>query len=77
MKRKQAFLFWITGLSGSGKTIIGKKIFRFIYKKFGPTIIVSGDDLRNIFNLKIVSKGYDFLFIISGPYAICINKIAI
>ncbi len=49
---KKGILFWITGLSGSGKTIIGKKIFRFIYKKFGPTIIVSGDDLRNIFNLK-------------------------
>ena len=52
LKIGKGILFWITGLSGSGKTIIGKKIFRFISKKFGPTIIVSGDDLRNIFNLK-------------------------
>jgi len=49
---KKGILFWVTGLSGSGKTSISKKIFPMINKKFGPTILLSGDELRNIFNLK-------------------------
>ena len=52
MKKKAGILFWITGLSGSGKTSIAEKIFSFVKKKYGPTIILSGDDLRKIF-------GYD------------------
>tara|TARA_B100001057_G_scaffold493011_1_gene586603 strand:- start:105 stop:641 length:537 start_codon:yes stop_codon:yes gene_type:complete len=49
--KKSGILFWLTGLSGSGKTSIGKKIFPYIKKKFGNTIILSGDELRQIFNL--------------------------
>ncbi len=48
----KGILFWITGLSGSGKTTIGKKIYKFVANKFGPTILISGDDLRDIFKLK-------------------------
>ncbi len=54
--KKKGILFWITGLSGSGKTTIAKKITPKIKKIFGPTIFVSGDDLRSIFNLKNYSK---------------------
>tara|TARA_B110000014_G_C19959763_1_gene496676 strand:+ start:32 stop:568 length:537 start_codon:yes stop_codon:yes gene_type:complete len=43
-------LFWITGLSGSGKTTIAKKIKSDIRKHYGPTLLVSGDNLRKIFN---------------------------
>lgn len=53
---KKGILFWITGLSGSGKTRVGKKIHKFISKNFGPTIVISGDDLRKIFSL----RRYDF-----------------
>ena len=49
--KKSGILFWLTGLSGSGKTSIGKKIFPYVKKKFGNTIILSGDELRQIFNL--------------------------
>ena len=56
MKRKQAFLFWITGLSGSGKTTLAKKINSFVEKNFGPTIILSGDNLREIFNFDKFDK---------------------
>ena len=49
--KKKGILFWITGLSGSGKSAISKKINPFIKKNFGPTIILSGDDLRSIFKL--------------------------
>ena len=52
---KKGIVFWITGLSGSGKTTLGKKIHKKIIKKYGPTIMVSGDDIRNIFKL----NGYE------------------
>ena len=48
---KKGVLIWITGLSGSGKTVLGKLILPIIKKKIGPTILISGDDLRNIFKL--------------------------
>jgi adenylylsulfate kinase-like enzyme len=56
INKKYGTLFWITGISGSGKTTIAKKIYPEINKKFGPTLILSGDDLRKIFKL----KGYSY-----------------
>ena len=53
---KKGRVFWITGYSGSGKTEIAKKIKKFISKKFGGTLIISGDDLRDIFFLKKYDK---------------------
>ena len=50
--KKNGYLFWITGLSGSGKTSIAKKIKKQIENSYGPSILISGDDLRNIFKLK-------------------------
>ncbi len=47
---KKGIVFWITGLSGSGKTRIGKKIKSRIIKKYGPTVLFSGDDIRQIFS---------------------------
>ncbi|WP_415320999.1 adenylyl-sulfate kinase [Candidatus Pelagibacter sp. Uisw_092] len=49
--KKKGILFWVTGLSGSGKTTLSKKIKKDITNLYGPTIVVSGDDLRKIFNL--------------------------
>lgn len=49
--KKRGTLFWITGLSGSGKTQLAKKISKKISKSFGPTIVISGDDIRKIFSL--------------------------
>ena len=64
--KKNKYLFWITGLPGSGKTTIAKKIHKKIEKKYGPTIEISGDDLRKNFlfnqydlkNRKIYAKKY-------------------
>ena len=55
-KRNKGILFWITGLSGSGKTSIAEKIKNKIIKKYGPTLTLSGDDLRTIFNYKKFSR---------------------
>ena len=56
INKKKGILFWITGLSGSGKTTLGEKIKRNITSTYGPTIMISGDDLRRIFKL----QGYDY-----------------
>ena len=52
MNKKKGILFWITGLPGAGKTSIANKIINTINKKFGPTILFNGDDIRKIFELK-------------------------
>ena len=49
--KNKGILFWITGLSGSGKTTIAKKIKKDIIQLYGPTLLVSGDNLRKIFKL--------------------------
>ena len=54
--KTKGILFWITGLSGSGKTTLAKSIHKDIIKLYGPTLLISGDDLRRIFNF----KGYSF-----------------
>ncbi len=56
MNKKKGILFWITGLSGSGKTSLALKVFNFIKKNYGPSVVISGDDLRNIFNYKKFDK---------------------
>ena len=56
--RKFGIIFWITGISGSGKSTLSKMIYSFIKKKFGPTIILSGDNLRRIFKLNKYDKNY-------------------
>ena len=53
--KDKGILFWITGLSGSGKTTIATAIHSEITELYGPTIMISGDDIRRIFDL----KGYD------------------
>ena len=52
MNKQKGILFWITGLSGSGKSTIGKKIHKRINNLYGPTIMISGDNVRKIFGLK-------------------------
>jgi|TARA_B110000438_G_C15814990_1_gene651520 adenylylsulfate kinase len=56
LKKNNGILFWVTGLSGSGKTSIAEKIKEKISKKYGPTLTISGDDLRNILNYKKFSR---------------------
>ena len=55
-KKKYGHIFWITGLSGSGKSAIGKKLKPLIEKKFGKTIVIHGDEIRNIYKFKSYSK---------------------
>ena len=50
--KKKGIVFWITGLSGSGKSTIAKYIKKKVEKKYGNTIIINGDDIRKIFNFQ-------------------------
>ncbi len=63
--KNKGILFWITGLSGSGKTSLAKKILNFVKKKYGPTIILSGDDLRKIFDYQKFDKTSRFKYALS------------
>ena len=54
--KRKGILFWITGLSGAGKTSVSQKIYKKIKNDFGKTIFINGDDLRKIFDL----KGYNY-----------------
>lgn len=42
-------LVWITGLSGSGKTTIGKEVYKALKQKYDNTVFLDGDDFREIF----------------------------
>ena len=56
INKKKGILFWITGLSGTGKTELSKLIKKFVVKNYGETIVISGDDVRDIFNIKKYNK---------------------
>ena len=60
---KKGILFWVTGLSGSGKTTISKKMQNDIQKIYGPTLLISGDDIREIFDFKDYSAAKRFTLV--------------
>lgn len=43
-------LVWITGLSGAGKTTAAKDLFESVKKIYPNTIMIDGDDFRDIFD---------------------------
>ena len=42
-------VIWFSGISGSGKTTIGKKFFNLLKKKSNSTIFLDGDKFRKLF----------------------------
>ena len=53
---KNGTLFWITGLSGSGKTTIAETRKKTITERYGQTLTIRGDDLRKLFNYNNFSR---------------------
>ncbi len=41
-----ATVYWVTGLSGAGKTTIGKRLFRHLKNEYSNSIFFDGDELR-------------------------------
>ena len=56
INKNKGILFWVTGLSGSGKTAIAKQIKKKIINLYGPTIEVSGNNFRKTFKLNKFDK---------------------
>lgn len=54
--KNSGILFFITGLSGSGKTTISKKIKKKIEILYGPTLNLSGEKIRKAFKFHGYSK---------------------
>ncbi len=42
-------VYWITGLSGAGKTTIGKMFYEKMKEKYPNTVFLDGDTLRKVF----------------------------
>ena len=51
IKSNTGILFFITGLSGAGKSSLTKLIKPFIQRNYGKTIIISSEKLRKILSL--------------------------
>ena len=56
LDKSQGIFFWIEGYSGSGKSTIGKNIFKYVNQRFGKTILIHGNDIRKLLNLKGFTK---------------------
>ncbi len=52
-------VIWFTGISGAGKTTLGKKFLIFFKKKHPKTIYFDGDSFRSIFNNDLKYSLYD------------------
>ena len=65
LNKNKGIVFWITGLSGSGKTTIAEKIKKKIISQYGPSLTISGDDLRKLFNYNKFSKKARFTYAMS------------
>ena len=48
-------VYWITGLSGAGKTTLSKAFYKLLKSKNLPVILLDGDDLREIFGRASIS----------------------
>lgn len=44
-----ATVYWITGLSGAGKTTIGKLLYEKVKERYPNTVFLDGDILRKVF----------------------------
>ena len=54
--KKFGKVFWITGLSGSGKSVLGENLLPMIEKKYGKTILIHGDNIRAIYKINSYEK---------------------
>ena len=52
MFRSQGNVYWITGLSGAGKTTVGDKVYAHIKKTKSNVIRLDGDMMREVFQNK-------------------------
>lgn len=49
-------LFWVTGLSGAGKTTIGILLYRYLKRKEDNIVFIDGDKIREVYQNKDYSE---------------------
>lgn len=49
-------LYWITGLSGAGKTTIGIRLYQYLRQKKNNILFLDGDMLRKVYQSKAYSE---------------------
>jgi len=52
-QRNESKLFWITGLSGAGKTAIGRELYELLKVQKISVVYLDGDILRGVFDCKV------------------------
>ena len=57
MKKDLGKVFWITGLSASGKSSVAIELRNILMKENHPTVLLDGDELRAIFGVHKFSDG--------------------
>lgn len=50
MQKLKSILYWITGLSGAGKTTIGNRLYYELKKRQDNIVILDGDILKTVFS---------------------------
>lgn len=48
-KMKKGRLFWVTGLSGAGKTTISELMYKYIKEKEDNIFLIDGDKIREVY----------------------------
>ncbi len=62
-------IIWLTGLSASGKTTLGRHVFE-LWKPAAPnTVVVDGDEIRNILNFHSGDEAYT----VHGRHAVAVR----
>ena len=51
-------VIWLIGLSGAGKTVIGRELYRQWKQKEANTVLVDGDEIRAIFKHDMDENAY-------------------
>ena len=64
-------LYWITGLSGSGKTTVGSHLLALLRQRRPATIFLDGDELRDVFAITEAYSPEDRLQLASRYARLC------
>ncbi len=49
MDKIKGTFYWVTGLSGAGKTTIGKLLYQYLKKRKNNVIFFDGDEIRKVY----------------------------
>lgn len=56
IKMQKGRLFWVTGLSGAGKTTIGMLLYKYLKRKEDNIVFIDGDKIREVYQNKDYSE---------------------